>query len=72
VVITARPTAAESASLKACHSSCTTRVVQVTDAGYGSRYTSGPHKGQCNTSPNAPELAKGAVQSFQLSADLSR
>jgi hypothetical protein len=40
-------------------------------AGYGPRYTSGKHKGQCNTSPNAPELAKGAVASFVLSAVLT-
>ena len=39
-------------------------------AGYGPRYTSGPKKGQCNMSPNAPELAKGAVASFLLSAVL--
>jgi hypothetical protein len=46
-------------------------AVQVHFAGYGSRYTSGPKKGQCNTSPNAPELAKGAVASFVLSAVLT-
>jgi hypothetical protein len=46
-------------------------VVEVYGAGYGPRYTSGPHKGQCNTSPNAPELAKGAVGSFLLSAVLT-
>ena len=46
-------------------------AVQVYFAGYGPRYTSGPHKGQCNTSPNAPELAKGAVASFVLSAVLT-
>ena len=40
-------------------------------AGYGPRYTSGPKKGQCNTSPNAPELAKGAVASFLLKAVLT-
>jgi len=39
-------------------------------AGYAPRYTSGKKKGQCNTSPNAPELAKGAVASFSLSAVL--
>ncbi|MBV9204603.1 MAG: hypothetical protein JO037_04175 [Actinobacteria bacterium] len=44
-------------------------AVQVYFAGYGPRYTSGPHKGQCN--PNAPELAKGAVASFLLSAVLT-
>ena len=46
-------------------------AVQVYFAGNGPRYTSGPHKGQCNTSPNAPELAKGAVASFVLSAVLT-
>ena len=45
-------------------------AVKVYFAGYGPRYTSGPKKGQCNTSPNAPELAKGAVASFALSAVL--
>jgi hypothetical protein len=91
VVITARPPAVQSVSLKACHFSSTTRVVfaafkgsgkfagisgtgvaEVIDAGYGPTYTSGPHKGQCNTSPSAPELAKGAVESFHMSADLKR
>ena len=47
-------------------------AVQVYFAGYGPRYTSGPKKGQCNTSPNAPELAKGAVASFLLSAVLTK
>ncbi len=47
-------------------------AVQVSFAGYGPRYKSGPHKGQCNTSPNAPELAKGAVASFVLSAVLTK
>lgn len=46
-------------------------VVVVHFAGYGPRYTSGPKKGQCNTSPNAPELAKGAVASFLLKAVLT-
>ncbi|MGO9082248.1 MAG: hypothetical protein ACLQDY_25010 [Streptosporangiaceae bacterium] len=46
-------------------------AVQVHFAGYGPRYKSGPKKGQCNTSPNAPELAKGAVASFQLDAVLT-
>jgi hypothetical protein len=46
-------------------------AVKVYFAGYGPRYKSGPHKGQCNTSPNAPELAKGAVASFTLSAVLT-
>jgi hypothetical protein len=45
-------------------------AVQVYFAGYGPRYTSGPKKGQCNTSPNAPELAQGAIASFLLSAVL--
>lgn len=44
--------------------------VQIYFAGYGPRYASGPKKGQCNTSPSAPELAKGAVASFVLSAVL--
>ena len=47
-------------------------AVKVYCAGYGPRYTSGPQKGQCNTSPNAPELAKGAVASFLLSAVLTK
>jgi hypothetical protein len=47
-------------------------AVKVYFAGYGPRYKSGPHKGQCNTSPNAPELAKGAVASFLLSAVLTK
>jgi len=91
VRITARPAITQSASLKACRFSFSTRVlfaavkgtgkfagvsgtgvVKVSEAGYGSRYTSGSHKGQCNTSPKAPELAKGAVETFQLSADLKR
>ena len=46
-------------------------VVVVYFAGYGPRYTSGPKKGQCNTSPNAPELAKGAVASFLLKSALT-
>ena len=45
-------------------------AVQVYYAGYGPRYKSGPKKGQCNTSPNAPERAKGAVATFLLSAVL--
>ncbi len=40
-------------------------------AGYMPRYKSGPKKGQCNTSPNAPELAKGAVVSLLLSIVLT-
>ena len=47
-------------------------AVQVYGAGYVPRYTSGKHKGQCNTSPNAPELAKGAVASFLFSAVLTK
>ena len=47
-------------------------AVQVYFAGYGPRYKSGPKKGQCNTSQNAPELAKGAVASFLLSAVLTK
>jgi hypothetical protein len=47
-------------------------AVQVYFAGFGPRYKSGPHKGQCNTNPNAPELAKGAVASFLLSAVLTK
>lgn len=44
-------------------------AVQVYGAGYGARYKSGPHKGQCN--PNGQELAKGAVASFTFSAVLT-
>ena len=47
-------------------------AVKVYGAGDVPRYKSGPHKGQCNTSPNAPELAKGAVESFLLSAVLRK
>ena len=47
-------------------------AVKVYFAGYGPRYTSGPHKGQCNASPNAPELANGAVASFLLTAVLRK
>ena len=47
-------------------------AVQVYFAGYGPTYKSGPKKGQCNTSQNAPELAKGAVASFVLSAVLTK
>jgi hypothetical protein len=47
-------------------------AVQVRFAGFGPRYKSGPKKGQCNTNSNAPELAKGAVASFLLSAVLTR
>jgi hypothetical protein len=45
-------------------------AVEVYNAGFVPRYTSGPHKGQCNTSNNAPELAKGAIETFLLSAVL--
>jgi len=47
-------------------------AVQVRFAGFGPRHKSGPKKGQCNTSPKAPELAKGAVASFRLSAVLRK
>jgi hypothetical protein len=47
-------------------------AVQVRFAGFGPRHKSGPKKGQCNTSPRAPELAKGAVASFRLSAVLRK
>jgi hypothetical protein len=91
VVITAPPSNSQTADLKTCHFSFTTRVVfavvggkstgkfhgasgkgavKLYGAGYAPRYTSGPKKGQCNTSPNAPELAKGAVASFSLGAVL--
>jgi|HubBroStandDraft_3_1064219.scaffolds.fasta_scaffold258278_2 hypothetical protein len=45
-------------------------AVKVYFAGYGPRYTSGKKKGQCNL--NAPELAKGAVATFVLSATLTK
>ncbi len=45
-------------------------AVEVYFAGYGPKYKSGPKKGQCNM--NAPELAKGAVASFLLSAVLTK
>jgi hypothetical protein len=47
-------------------------VVKVYGAGYVPRYTFGKKKGQCDTNPNAPELAKGAVASFLLNAVLTR
>ena len=47
-------------------------AVQVRFAGFGPRYKSGPKKGKCNMSSSAPELAKGAVASFVLSAVLTR
>jgi hypothetical protein len=46
--------------------------VQFHEAGYLPRYPSGKKKGQCNTSPNAPELTKGAVASFTLDAVLTK
>jgi hypothetical protein len=46
-------------------------AVEVYNAGFVPRYTSGPHNGQCNTSNNAPELAKGAIETFLLSAVLT-
>ena len=46
-------------------------AVKVRFTGYVPRYKSGLRKGRCNTSPNAPELAKGAVASFVLSAVLT-
>ena len=45
-------------------------AAEVYFAGYGPRHKSGPKKGQCNTSPNAPEQAKGAVAVFVLSVVL--
>jgi hypothetical protein len=48
-----------------------TGAVQFHGAGYAPRYKSGPHKGQCNTSPNAPELTRGAVASFLISVVLT-
>jgi hypothetical protein len=45
-------------------------AVQVGGAGNVPRFTSGKHKGQCNT--NAPELAKGAVASFVFGAVLTK
>jgi hypothetical protein len=46
-------------------------AVQFYESGYVPRYSSGKKKGQCNTSPNAPELAKGAVAAFTLNAMLT-
>jgi hypothetical protein len=46
-------------------------AVAVYSAGYVSRLMHGPRKGQCDTSPNAPELMKGAVASTQLNAALA-
>jgi hypothetical protein len=45
-------------------------TAELAGGGYVPRLTSGPHKGQCDESNSAPELAKGAFLSFQLSADL--
>jgi hypothetical protein len=45
-------------------------AVEIYFAGYAPRLTFGPKKGQCNTNPNAPELAQGAVASALLSAVL--
>jgi hypothetical protein len=44
-------------------------AAQVHFAAYEPRFTSGPHKGQCNGS--APPLAKGAVASFLASTVLT-
>jgi hypothetical protein len=49
-----------------------TGVATLTGGGYVPRLTSGPHKGQCDASNNAPELTNGAVESFQLKADLAK
>jgi hypothetical protein len=46
-------------------------AVEFYEAGYVPRYTSGKHKGQCNLSNNAPELVKGAIGTFLLSAVLT-
>jgi len=46
-------------------------AVRVFWGGYVPRYTSGSKKGQCNTSPSAPELTKGAVSTFVLGAELT-
>lgn len=37
---------------------------QVGFSAFAPRYTSGAHKGQCNTSNNVPPLVKGAVATF--------
>ena len=37
---------------------------QIRFAAYAPRYTSGKHKGQCNTSNNSVPLAKGAIATF--------
>jgi hypothetical protein len=46
-------------------------TVKVYFAGYVARYTSGLKKGQCNSSPSAPELPQGAVVTFALRAVLT-
>lgn len=46
-------------------------AVKVFFAGYVPRYTSGAKKGKCNSSPTAPELTKGAIATFVLSAVLT-
>ena len=46
-------------------------TVAVYSAGYVSKVMHGPGKGQCDTSPNAPELTKGAVASALLNAVLA-
>jgi hypothetical protein len=45
--------------------------VQFSESGYLPRYQSGKKQGRCDTSPNAPELARGAVASFTLDALLT-
>jgi hypothetical protein len=37
---------------------------QITFSAFAPRFTSGPHKGQCNTGNNVAPLAKGAVGTF--------
>jgi hypothetical protein len=37
---------------------------KITFSAYSPRYTSGKHKGQCNTGSNVPPLARGAVATF--------
>jgi hypothetical protein len=46
-------------------------AVEVYGAGYVPRLTSGPDKGQCDTAPDSPELANGAIETFLLSAVLT-
>jgi hypothetical protein len=46
-------------------------AVKVFFAGYVPRYKSGSKKGKCDTSPTAPELTKGALATFVLSAVLT-